>query len=93
MNGSTNPLLDKEDHVLKLGESFEKRPKSLFHTIRCKCQQRIIERTMVKQYQTVLHSQLDVRGSFRIFKWAVKRVITYIVKLIINVIIKYVLYT
>lgn len=35
MNGSTNPLLDKEEHVLKLGESFEKRPKSSFHTIRC----------------------------------------------------------
>ncbi|CAL1611928.1 unnamed protein product [Knipowitschia caucasica] len=34
MNGSTNPLLDKEEHVLKLGESFEKRPKSAFHTIR-----------------------------------------------------------
>ncbi|XP_077430694.1 ELL-associated factor 1 [Vanacampus margaritifer] len=32
MNGST--LLDKEEHVLKLGESFEKRPKSSFHTIR-----------------------------------------------------------
>lgn len=34
MNGSCNPLLDKEEHVLKLGESFEKRPKSSFHTIR-----------------------------------------------------------
>lgn len=34
MNGSTNLLLDKEEHVLKLGESFEKRPKSSFHTIR-----------------------------------------------------------
>ncbi|KAJ8290835.1 hypothetical protein GJAV_G00018140 [Gymnothorax javanicus] len=34
MNGSTNPLLDKEEHVLKLGESFQKRPKSSFHTIR-----------------------------------------------------------
>ncbi|KAJ7985512.1 hypothetical protein DPEC_G00352820 [Dallia pectoralis] len=34
MNGSTNPLLDKEEHVLKLGDSFEKRPKSSFHTIR-----------------------------------------------------------
>ncbi|KAF0032086.1 hypothetical protein F2P81_016641 [Scophthalmus maximus] len=34
MNGSTNPLLDKEEHVLRLGESFEKRPKSSFHTIR-----------------------------------------------------------
>lgn len=38
MNGSTNPLLDKEEHVLKLGESFEKRPKSSFHTIRCECE-------------------------------------------------------
>lgn len=36
MNGSANPLLDKEEHILKLGESFEKRPKSSFHTIRCK---------------------------------------------------------
>lgn len=35
MNGNSNPLLDKEEHVLKLGESFEKRPKSSFHTIRC----------------------------------------------------------
>ncbi|XP_028836888.1 ELL-associated factor 1 [Denticeps clupeoides] len=34
MNGSANPHLDKEEHVLKLGESFEKRPKSSFHTIR-----------------------------------------------------------
>lgn len=34
MNGATNPPLDKEEHVLKLGESFEKRPKSSFHTIR-----------------------------------------------------------
>ncbi|KAG5271256.1 hypothetical protein AALO_G00177670 [Alosa alosa] len=34
MNGNSNPLLDKEEHVLKLGESFEKRPKSSFHTIR-----------------------------------------------------------
>ncbi|XP_059920327.1 ELL-associated factor 1 [Gadus macrocephalus] len=34
MNGTTNPLLDKEEHVLKLGESFEKKPKSSFHTIR-----------------------------------------------------------
>lgn len=34
MNGSANPLLDKEEHILKLGESFEKRPKSSFHTIR-----------------------------------------------------------
>ncbi|XP_051721624.1 ELL-associated factor 1 [Ctenopharyngodon idella] len=34
MNGSSNPPLDKEEHVLKLGDSFEKRPKSSFHTIR-----------------------------------------------------------
>lgn len=27
-------MLDKEEHVLKLGESFEKKPKSSFHTIR-----------------------------------------------------------
>lgn len=35
MNGSANPLLDKEDHPLQLGESFERRPKASFHTIRC----------------------------------------------------------
>ncbi|KAJ3598053.1 hypothetical protein NHX12_001567 [Muraenolepis orangiensis] len=34
MNGTTNPPLDKEEHVLKLGESFEKKPRSSFHTIR-----------------------------------------------------------
>lgn len=34
MNGSANPL-DKEDHPLQLGESFERRPKAFFHTIRC----------------------------------------------------------
>ncbi|XP_067305500.1 ELL-associated factor 1 [Pseudorasbora parva] len=34
MNGSSNPPLDKEEHVLKLGDSFEKRPRSSFHTIR-----------------------------------------------------------
>ncbi|XP_068944515.1 ELL-associated factor 1 [Petaurus breviceps papuanus] len=34
MNGTANPLLDREEHGLKLGESFEKRPKSSFHTIR-----------------------------------------------------------
>ncbi|XP_052552679.1 ELL-associated factor 1 isoform X1 [Tympanuchus pallidicinctus] len=33
MNGSANPL-DKEDHLLQLGESFERRPKAFFHTIR-----------------------------------------------------------
>jgi ELL-associated factor len=35
MNGTTNPLLDKEEHVMKLGESFEKKLKSSSHTIRC----------------------------------------------------------
>ncbi|XP_067857016.1 ELL-associated factor 1 [Heptranchias perlo] len=34
MNGTAQPALGKEEHVLKLGESFEKRPKSSFHTIR-----------------------------------------------------------
>ncbi|KAI6074683.1 hypothetical protein LUU34_00025800 [Aix galericulata] len=34
MNGSANPLLDKEEHPLQLGESFERRPKASFHTIR-----------------------------------------------------------
>ncbi|XP_036620903.1 ELL-associated factor 1-like [Trichosurus vulpecula] len=31
---TANLLLDREPHVLKLGESFAKRPKSLYHTIR-----------------------------------------------------------
>lgn len=35
MNGSANSLLDKEEHPLQLGESFERRPKAFFHTIRC----------------------------------------------------------
>ncbi|KAK2517154.1 Eaf1 [Columba livia] len=34
MNGSANSLLDKEEHPLQLGESFERRPKASFHTIR-----------------------------------------------------------
>lgn len=42
MNGSANPLLDKEEHILKLGESFEKRPKSSFHTIRCESEKKFI---------------------------------------------------
>lgn len=36
MNGTANPLLDREEHCLRLGESFEKRPRASFHTIRCK---------------------------------------------------------
>lgn len=36
MNGTANPLLDREEHCLLLGESFEKRPRASFHTIRCK---------------------------------------------------------
>lgn len=42
MNGSANPLLDKEEHILKLGESFEKRPKSSFHTIRCESENKFV---------------------------------------------------
>ncbi|KAL1787580.1 ELL-associated factor 1 [Sigmodon hispidus] len=34
MNGTANPLLDREEHCLRLGESFEKRPRTSFHTIR-----------------------------------------------------------
>ncbi|XP_032988029.1 ELL-associated factor 1 [Rhinolophus ferrumequinum] len=34
MNGTVNPLLDREEHCLRLGESFEKRPRASFHTIR-----------------------------------------------------------
>lgn len=35
MNGSASTPLDKEEHPLQLGESFERRPKASFHTIRC----------------------------------------------------------
>ncbi|XP_061923359.1 ELL-associated factor 2 [Entelurus aequoreus] len=34
MNGSTYANFDNEEHVLKLGETFEKHPKSAFHTVR-----------------------------------------------------------
>lgn len=57
MNGSTNPLLDKEEHVLKLGESFEKRPKSSFHTIRCECENPrcVLNQTVVVKRRRVLN--------------------------------------
>ncbi|XP_053554053.1 ELL-associated factor 2 [Bombina bombina] len=34
MNGAACPLFDTKERVLKLGESFEKQPRSGFHTIR-----------------------------------------------------------
>ncbi|XP_061782398.1 ELL-associated factor 2 [Nerophis lumbriciformis] len=34
MNGTTYANFDNEEHVLKLGETFEKHPKSAFHTVR-----------------------------------------------------------
>ncbi|KAM8971088.1 ELL-associated factor 1-like [Sarcophilus harrisii] len=34
MTGTRNPLLDGKEYCLTLGESFQKRPKSSFHTIR-----------------------------------------------------------
>lgn len=36
MNGTAYSNFDNQDHVLKLGETFEKHPKSAFHTVRCK---------------------------------------------------------
>lgn len=36
MNGATYSNFDNQEHVLKLGETFEKHPKSAFHTVRCK---------------------------------------------------------
>lgn len=34
MSGQAVPWMDKDEHVLKLGESFQKRPRSAYHTIR-----------------------------------------------------------
>ncbi|XP_008326567.1 ELL-associated factor 2 [Cynoglossus semilaevis] len=34
MNGTAYSNFDNQDHVLKLGETFEKHPKSAFHTVR-----------------------------------------------------------
>ncbi len=36
MNGTAYSNFDNQEHVLKLGETFEKQPKSAFHTVRCK---------------------------------------------------------
>uniref|UniRef100_A0A8C8RVT4 Uncharacterized protein n=1 Tax=Pelusios castaneus TaxID=367368 RepID=A0A8C8RVT4_9SAUR len=35
MNGAAPPLFDPKERVLKLGESFEKKPRCAFHTVRC----------------------------------------------------------
>ncbi|XP_023844822.1 ELL-associated factor 1 isoform X3 [Salvelinus sp. IW2-2015] len=70
MNGSTNPLLDKEEHVLKLGESFEKRPKSSFHTIRYDFKPASIDTSCEGELQvgkgeevTITLPHIPVRGS------------------------------
>lgn len=34
MNGASYSNLDSQEHLLKLGETFEKQPKSAFHTVR-----------------------------------------------------------
>lgn len=34
MNEYSN--FDNQEHILKLGETFEKSPKSAYHTVRCK---------------------------------------------------------
>lgn len=36
MNGSAYSSFDTQEHILKLGETFEKHPKSAYHTVRCK---------------------------------------------------------
>lgn len=38
MNGTAYSNFDNQEHVLKLGETFEKHPKSAYHTVRCKWQ-------------------------------------------------------
>lgn len=62
MNGNSNPLLDKEEHVLKLGESFEKRPKSSFHTIRCELT--LLYITIIISFYSELALQLYNNSSF-----------------------------
>lgn len=36
MNGTSYSNFDNQEHILKLGETFEKHPKSAYHTVRCK---------------------------------------------------------
>lgn len=36
MNGTAYSNFDNQEHILKLGETFEKHPKSAYHTVRCK---------------------------------------------------------
>ena len=36
MNGAAYSIFDTQEHILKLGETFEKHPKSAYHTVRCK---------------------------------------------------------
>ena len=36
MNGTAYANFDNQEHVLKLGETFEKHPKTAYHTVRCK---------------------------------------------------------
>lgn len=36
MNGTAYSNFDNQEHTLKLGETFEKHPKSGYHTVRCK---------------------------------------------------------
>lgn len=35
MNGAAPPLLDCKERALLLGDSFERKPRCAFHTVRC----------------------------------------------------------
>lgn len=53
MNGTAYSNFDNQEHVLKLGETFEKQPKSAFHTVRCKCHLLIYIHAFTNKLKTV----------------------------------------
>lgn len=53
MNGTAYSNFDNQEHVLKLGETFEKQPKSAFHTVRCKWNLLIYTHTLTNKLKTV----------------------------------------
>lgn len=53
MNGTAYSNFDNQEHVLKLGETFEKQPKSAFHTVRCKWSLLIYTTTLTSKLKRV----------------------------------------